>query len=96
MPGFLRGLEFAQSLRGNLPWRRIVEPSVKIARNGFLVNEGLAEEIGRSVEHGMIWGHLRSGDNLQLPILADTLEAVARFGCDGEQIHHNIFEDICA
>lgn len=35
VPGELRGLEYVHTKYGALPWRAVVMPSVKIARDGF-------------------------------------------------------------
>ncbi|WYZ37956.1 hypothetical protein EsH8_II_001462 [Colletotrichum jinshuiense] len=41
VPGELRGLEHLHKKYGKLPWATVVTPSVKVARNGFRVNEDL-------------------------------------------------------
>lgn len=84
LPGFLRGLEFAQTLRGNLPWNKVVEPSKRLAESGFIVSEELAYEATKTAEHGMLYGQLRAGETLRLPMLAETLDAVGQYGCDSE------------
>lgn len=42
VPGTVRGLHLAWRRHGRLPWRRLVEPAVAIARDGFPVTETLA------------------------------------------------------
>ncbi len=44
-PGTVRGLFLAHRTYGRLPWRRLVEPAVQLARNGFPVDENLAASL---------------------------------------------------
>ncbi|KAL8992392.1 MAG: hypothetical protein Q9169_007135 [Polycauliona sp. 2 TL-2023] len=46
VPGQLRGLEYIHSHYGALPWPDVIRPSVKLARNGFVVTEDLAKAMG--------------------------------------------------
>lgn len=41
VPGELRGLQYLHDNYGVLPWKDVVAPAVKIAREGWLVNEDL-------------------------------------------------------
>ena len=45
VPGELRGLELAHARHGSLPWSDVVEPAMKLARDGVRVNANLAHEI---------------------------------------------------
>jgi gamma-glutamyltranspeptidase len=83
LPALLRGLEFAQKTYGSLPWRNIVQPSVKLARKGFVVSKDFADEISGSTNYRMLYGPVNSGDTLQLHDLANTLDIVAEFGAEG-------------
>jgi len=83
LPALLRGLEFAQKTYGSLPWRNIIQPSIKLARKGFIVSKDLADEISKNTNHRMLYGSLNSGDTLQLHDLANTLDIVAEFGAEG-------------
>jgi len=42
VPGTVRGLHLAWRRHGRLPWRRLVEPAVALARDGFPLTETLA------------------------------------------------------
>ncbi len=42
VPGTVRGLALAHQKFGRLPWNKVVEPAVNIARNGFTVDANLA------------------------------------------------------
>lgn len=84
MPALLKGLEFAHIFYGNLPWHDIVEPSAKLAREGFVVSKDLVDEVSRNTDYGTYYnGPLNPGDILQLHELANTLDMVAEYGVKG-------------
>jgi gamma-glutamyltranspeptidase/glutathione hydrolase len=45
VPGTVAGLHLAWREHGKLPWRRLVEPAVGLARDGFVVSDGLARSL---------------------------------------------------
>ncbi len=47
VPGTVAGLHLAWKERGSLPWKRLVDPAVALARDGFPLSEGLARSIAR-------------------------------------------------
>ncbi|HEY3381731.1 MAG TPA: gamma-glutamyltransferase [Vicinamibacterales bacterium] len=48
VPGTVAGLHLAWKDHGKLPWKRLVDPAVTLARDGFRVTDGLARSL-RSV-----------------------------------------------
>lgn len=92
-PGTLKGLETARELFGTLPRQRLVNPAIKLARNGFTVDWFLAEQIASNThkfndaaletysdDRGNLY---ETGDTMTNPDLADTLEIIKRRGADG-------------
>jgi len=47
VPGTVAGLYLAHRSFGSLPWRKVLEPSVRLAENGFVVGEELASRLRR-------------------------------------------------
>jgi gamma-glutamyltranspeptidase/glutathione hydrolase len=45
VPGTVAGLHLAWKEHGALPWRRLVQPAVDLARAGFPVSDGLARSL---------------------------------------------------
>ena len=94
VPGTVAGLHRAWRDHGNLPWEQLLEPAIALAREGFMVTDGLARslrsvfpEMARhraSMEQFSREGDLyEAGDILQQEDLADTLERIAREGPRG-------------
>jgi len=94
VPGTVAGLHLAWKERGKLPWKRLVAPAVALARDGFVVTDGLARSL-RSVlpemqkypasvaqfsKKGVPYA---AGDLLKQPDLARTLQAIADRGPAG-------------
>src|SRR5436309_603457 len=52
VPGTVAGLHMAWKDQGKLPWKRLVEPAIALARDGFMVTEGLARSL-RSAQRQM-------------------------------------------
>uniref|UniRef100_A0A8C5LN46 Glutathione hydrolase n=1 Tax=Leptobrachium leishanense TaxID=445787 RepID=A0A8C5LN46_9ANUR len=92
VPGELWGYYEAHRRHGRLPWKRLFEPSIKLAREGFKVGLGLSQGLNGS--QAIIEGDkslcevfcndqgklLQQGDTVKLPKLANTLETVANEG----------------
>ncbi len=91
VPGVIAGLEAAHRAYATLPWRRLVEPAIAVAREGHELVPAQAylhkilDLILRHTETGReIFGpggiRLVAGDTLVMPDLADTLEQLAEVG----------------
>ena len=94
VPGIVKGLQEVHRSGGKLPWKRLVNPAIEIARNGFPIYQGLAtaiierqeilERFAGSRTLLMPGGTpLKRGDILKQPELAATLELIAEKGADG-------------
>ncbi|MBM3738614.1 MAG: gamma-glutamyltransferase [Acidobacteria bacterium] len=91
IPGTVRGLELAHSKYGSKPWAELVEPSVKLAREGITVSYALSRSIrgsaslmGQFAESKRIFlnggKHLEMDDRLVQSELASTLARIAKGG----------------
>jgi gamma-glutamyltranspeptidase/glutathione hydrolase len=45
VPGTVAGLHLAWKEQGSLPWNELVQPAIQLARDGFVVSEGLARSL---------------------------------------------------
>jgi gamma-glutamyltranspeptidase/glutathione hydrolase len=94
VPGTVAGLHLAWKENGKLPWKRLVEPAVALARDGFPLSEGLARSLKSSLRYFEKYPAslaqfskggtpYESGDTLKQPDLARTLERIATQGPSG-------------
>lgn len=94
VPGTVAGLHLAWREQGTLPWRRLVEPAIALARDGFRVTDGLARSLRgvlpdmapypASVAQFSRGGvPYEPGDTLRQRDLARTLERIAANGPAG-------------
>jgi gamma-glutamyltranspeptidase / glutathione hydrolase len=91
VPGTVAGVETAHRRFGTVPWRRLLEPAIELARAGFELTRpqaylhAILDIILRHTEEGRaIYGprgeRLVAGDRLVTSDLADTLELLATSG----------------
>ena len=93
VPGVLRALELAHRQHGRLPWARLFEPAISLARQGFAISPRLAAILREPVVASLAQNPAArayffnadgspkaEGSLLRNPDLADTLERVASDG----------------
>ncbi len=92
VPGAVAGMAFALERYGTLSLRDVIQPAIRLARNGFVVDSGLASSIRGSERVSRFDGAARffpggqplaTGVRLVQPELARTLEAIAAEGPAG-------------
>ncbi|HMF10356.1 MAG TPA: gamma-glutamyltransferase [Thermoanaerobaculia bacterium] len=94
VPGSIAGLALAHRRLGHLPWKTVVDPAVRLARDGFVVSEvvsrSIAEEknrLARDSETARVFlpdgAPPAPGSTLKQPDLARTLAMVRDHGADG-------------
>ena len=94
VPGNIALAAKAHAARGKLPWRKLFEPAIKLARDGFVISERLhlmmADDVpvlgfsaeGRALYFGADGKPLAQGILLKNPALAATLSDIAGKGPD--------------
>jgi gamma-glutamyltranspeptidase/glutathione hydrolase len=94
VPGTVAGLHLAWKEKGKLPWQRLVQPAAALARDGFIVTDGLARSlsavlpqmqkypasIAQFTKNGVAYA---AGERLKQPLLATTLARIADRGPAG-------------
>jgi gamma-glutamyltranspeptidase/glutathione hydrolase len=85
VPGTVAGLHLAWSDHGKLPWKRLVDRAIELARDGFPVSIELARSLENvAIPHFSRGGvPYRAGDTLKQPDLARTLQRIASRGPRG-------------
>ncbi len=95
VPGALRGFEYMASHFGTKRFRELLEPAIKLARDGWIVADRVAHDFAnpkdpRDVDQDPVLTRVFrpqgrvpvAGDRLVWPQLAKTLEAIQRGGVD--------------
>ncbi len=94
VPGTVAGLHLAWKENGRLPWKRLVEPAIALARDGFPVSDSLARSLRAVLPHmkrfpasvaqfsknGVPY---EAGETLRQAELARTLQRIAESGPAG-------------
>jgi gamma-glutamyltranspeptidase/glutathione hydrolase len=94
VPGTVAGLNMAWADNGRMPWKELLQPAISLAREGFMVSDGLARSLREvlpqmkrypaSVAQFSRQGvPYEMGDVLRQPDLARTLERIAEKGARG-------------
>ncbi|XP_072046842.1 glutathione hydrolase 1 proenzyme-like [Amphiura filiformis] len=104
VPGDVKGYYEVHRDHGRLPWKRLFEPSIRLARDGFAVTDDLGgaiagrEEVIReepNMRNLFVKSNgelLAEGDTFRHPRYADTLEAIAENG--GDYFYNEMADDI--
>lgn len=96
VPGSVDGLWRAHRAAGRLPWKRVVEPAVRLARDGFVMTETVSRSIAKPKYRKRLAADPETaaiflpggeppvpGTVFKQPALAQTLEAIRDRGADG-------------
>ncbi len=94
VPGTVAGMHMAWEEYGSLPWERLLEPAVRLARDGFVVSDGLARSLDSEMRRMGKYPATKAqftkngepfeaGDILEQGDLAETLVRIADRGVRG-------------
>ena len=94
VPGTVAGLHLAWKTYGSKPWKDLVSPAVKLARDGFEMSDGLARSLERTLpsfkkypaslaQFSKNGTPYEAGDLFKQPDLARTLQRIADQGPAG-------------
>jgi gamma-glutamyltranspeptidase/glutathione hydrolase len=94
VPGTVAGLHLAWKTSGSKPWKDLVAPAVKLARDGFELSEALARSLERTLtsfkrypasfaQYSKSGQPYQAGDIFKQPDLARTLDRIANQGPAG-------------
>lgn len=91
VPGTPMGMWDAHQKFGKLPWKDLVEPAIRLARDGFAMSHGLASELkafkpsntGKSFSDIFVLKEFQAGEVLRQRNLAKTLERIKTQGAKG-------------
>ncbi|KAM9338501.1 glutathione hydrolase 5 proenzyme [Symphorus nematophorus] len=110
VPGELRGYETVHKQYGKLPWAKLFEPTIRLAREGIQMPQYLEKLLNNTlvkkhVENSSLCEVfckkdktvLGTGDILKFPKLAETMEIIAKQGADAlytGKIGQDLIKDI--
>jgi gamma-glutamyltranspeptidase/glutathione hydrolase len=87
VPGTVMGFWQLHRRFGVLPWRRLLEPAIRFARDGFVATElltrrrdGVRATLAGRTNFDGCFGAIMAGETLRQPELAATLERIAKGG----------------
>lgn len=94
VPGTVSGLYLAWQDAGKLPWKRLLQPAINLAENGFTVSHGLSRSLQRGMrrmgkypasvaQFSRNGAPYEAGEVLKQTDLAASLERIAEHGADG-------------
>ena len=90
IPGTVAGLWAAHQRFGSLPWSELLQPAIRLAKEGFVVDTTLASRVAESVElyadstnFEDYFGRVHVGERFSQVLLAATLQRIADEGHDG-------------
>jgi len=94
VPGTVSGLYLAWRDAGRLPWKRLLQPAINLAENGFTVSHGLSRSLQRGMrrmgkypasvaQFSRNGAPYEAGEVLKQADLAASLERIAEHGADG-------------
>lgn len=85
VPGTVKGMQVAHERFGVLPWAHVVQPAIRLAREGFVVHPKLAAARDETVEFfagevnfARYFAGMNAGSRFKQPELAATFERIAR------------------
>lgn len=94
-PGTVAGFSLALNKYGSMPLNKVIQPAFRLAQDGFIVNEALADDLkqygtevlpGHENSKAIFWKEdgtlLQKGDRLVQANLAKSLETIAEKGPD--------------
>jgi gamma-glutamyltranspeptidase/glutathione hydrolase len=101
VPGNLRMLALAHRQHGKLPWAKLFEPAIRLARDGFVVTKRLHDSLDANRDTGALSPSARAifyrpdgsvvpiGTRVKNPAFAAFLQNVARLGADSFYVGPN-------
>ncbi|XP_066500105.1 glutathione hydrolase 5 proenzyme-like [Hoplias malabaricus] len=89
VPGEIRGYERVHHLYGRLPWAKLFEPTIRLAREGVKISNIVARYLPKIRRHTIRelfedkdGNLLKEGDTVKFEKLAQTLERISKNGAD--------------